>query len=331
MEITERILNKMSEQIRLEISLASGGDPLITLYGDFTEQDYPKWKLTGLDGWDAPITRNTITVADPNGGSYADPYSTKQSKVIAVNWSIFHKNDFASWEALQTVTNLSEQDDTFFTLKVVRKFDSGDEVQEVLKNCYFVNEPVTEKKPGEYRYTVSFGSTEYALETTVVGVLPDLHAGELIGGPWNGYYTLNDDDPRNFNGPRFKVERDTNNPDNFIYDPTYNYVDQLKEKIGGPYNGPYTDDPYDPRNFASPNYWENGDPNNPTSYAPDPKYIWFAKLREYIGGPFNAPYTHHPYDPRNFESPYYYIDQDPNNPANPNYDPNYGQVNKFNY
>jgi hypothetical protein len=324
----------MSEQIRLEVGLSTGGDPLITLYGDFTEQEYPKWKLTGLGGWDTPIMRSTITVPDPNGGSYADPHSTKQSKVITVNWSIFHKNDLASWQAVQTVTNLSEVDETFFTLKVIRKFDSGDEVQEVLKNCYFVNEPVTEKKPGEYRYTMSFGSTEYALETTVKAVepeLPPLHEGELIGGPFNGYYTLNEDDPRNFYGPRFKIERDTNNPENFIYDPTYNYVDQLEEQIGGPFNGPFTNALYDPRNFNSLNYWQDGDPNNPNSYAPDPKYIWFAILREYIGGPFNGPYTHHPYDPRNFESTYYYQDQDPNNPTGMYYDPNFGETNKYNY
>jgi hypothetical protein len=152
----------MSEQYELHISWKGEEFPAIILFGDSrgTAFNSDKMVLTNLDGWDAPIYRKRITIEDPNGGVYADPVTTATQKLVTINMSIFHKNNIDSWPLIQQVKSLTDLDD-FLELKLISIFDNEFKVVEILDNCYFVNAPTYEKKFGEHRFVMVFGSKDY--------------------------------------------------------------------------------------------------------------------------------------------------------------------------
>lgn len=310
-------------QHTLEIFVKGETTPLMTLNGDLRDTTFPKKLLTSLEGWEVPPIYSRITVADPNGGNYADEFATPKGKIVTLNWSIFHRNDTASYEALE---ELKQLDGRFFTLKVTTLLDDGATVTESLEDCYIFNEPTVVKAVNEYKVSTAMESKNFDFSSTVLTPPvpvepegPDLT--EFTGGPFNGLYTHNDNDPRNFESPRYNIDRDPNNPDNISsYDLQYSYASQPIERIGGPFNGPYTLEVDDQRNFNAENYYADSDPNNPNGWSYDPKYIITAPWPELFGGPFNNYYTLYPYDPRNWNSPSYYPPFDPNDPSSSRYD-----------
>jgi hypothetical protein len=163
----------------------------------------------------------------------------------------------------------------------------------------------------------------------------------MIGGPYNGPYTDDPRDPRNFNSPSYSYYNsnpnypggtDPNNPASPYYNPDYVHV---PDHFGGPYNGYYSDNPRDPRNFNAPGYTSMWDPNNPSGGGNyNLNYVWIPDL---VGGPYNAYYSEKPYwfpsgdsmnrvyyrDGRSFNHPNYVASEDQNNPGNPYYNLNY--------
>lgn len=305
----------MSEQTTFEIGTTENDEFVegLIFYGDERGEDYPKWRLTNLEGWDMP-NYERISVPDPNGGNYVDSHVTKLGKIVTLNFSVFFKNDSDGFDALKKCA----EDFASEELRTLRKTTifSDSTVVEILEGCYKINEISVVKKTGEYRFTISFGSTNYALSSGSA-VVP-----ELVGGPFNAKYTSKVDDPRNWEGPRYVADNDPNNPAAYFYDPDYDYSLQAKEYLNQD-GKPYTKELDDPRNINKDyqgNFYDNlGDPNNPAGWAYNPNYILTAKYPLLIGGPYNAEYTLSPMDDRNFNRPTYNPDYDPNNPAAFNY------------
>lgn len=177
----------MAEKITFEIGTVVGNTftPAVTIFGDERGEAYPHWRLTNLDGWDMPKNER-ISVADPNGGNYVSDYVTKLGKIITLNFSVFFRNDYDGFQAVKHCAEVLASDD-FYTLVKTTEF-SESIVTETLSGCYKINDISVDKKTGEFRFTISFGSKNYDVVTevtdkTVPPVEPVSTDGIYLGEP----------------------------------------------------------------------------------------------------------------------------------------------------
>lgn len=154
----------MSEKITFEIGTMVSGAfvPTLTFYGDERGEEFPKWRLTNLDGWDMP-NHERISVPDPNGGNYVDSHVTKLGKIITLNFSVFFRNDYDGFQALKKAGDDFATEE-FRVLRRTTEFPES-KVTDTLDGCYKINDISVSKKPGEYAFTISFGSKNYDVVT----------------------------------------------------------------------------------------------------------------------------------------------------------------------
>jgi hypothetical protein len=160
----------MSEKYELRIGKMGSTEPTLVLFGDSrgVNPTMPsKLFLQALDGWNTPGYMSRITVPDPNGGTYVDPFGRLESKIITVNWSIFSNKGFEAWKMMQEVQELLQSEE-FIQMTLITEFDKFMKVTEVLDDCYVVQAPTNEKRKNEQRFMMVLGSKNTGFTSTTI-------------------------------------------------------------------------------------------------------------------------------------------------------------------